>query len=195
MAKLLLFCLAWLFLSFCLFSLLWLSLLFGTQGRLRRLKFFYKHEAWHNKGLELSVSERPHRVLLGFIFVAQLLCQLLYPTLCDLRDCIRPGFSDLHCLLEFAQIHIYSVGNAIQPSHSLLPYSPFAFNFSQHQGLFQWVSSSNQVAKVLEFSISPSNEYSGLISFRIDWFDLLEVQGTLKSLLWHHSFKASILWR
>ena len=71
----------------------------------------------------------------------------------------------------------------IQPSHPLL--SPSFFNLSQHQGLFQWISSSNQVAKVLEFhlSISPSNEYSGLISFRIEWFDLLTVQETLKSSL------------
>ena len=78
---------------------------------------------------------------------------------------------------------------------SLLSPSPLALNLSQHPGLFKWVSSSYQVAKVLgfSFSISPSNEYSGLISFRIDWFDLLEVQGTLKSLLQHHSSKASIL--
>ena len=71
-----------------------------------------------------------------------------------------------------------------------------AFNLAQNQGLFKWVSSSHQVAKVLEFSfsISPSNEYSGLIYFRIDWLDLLAVQGTLKSLLQHHSSKASILW-
>ena len=80
---------------------------------------------------------------------------------------------------------------------SLSSPSPPALNLSQHPGLFKWVSSSHQVAKVLgfSFSISPSNEYSGLISFRIDWFDLLEVQGTLKSLLQHHSSKASILWR
>ena len=80
-------------------------------------------------------------------------------------------------------------------SSSVVPFSP-AFNLSQHQGLFQWVSSSHQVAKVLEywsFSNSPFNEYSGLISFRINWFDVLEVQGTLKSLLQHHSSKASIL--
>ena len=78
---------------------------------------------------------------------------------------------------------------------SLLSPSPLALNLSQHLGLFKWVSSSYQVVKVLgfSFSISPSNEYSGLISFRIDWFDLLEVQGTLKSLLQHHSSKASIL--
>ena len=68
--------------------------------------------------------------------------------------------------------------------------------FSQHQGLFQWTSFSHQVAKYwsFNFSISPSNEYSGLISFRIDWFNLLVVQGILKSLLQHHSSKASVLW-
>ena len=83
-----------------------------------------------------------------------------------------------------------------QPSHPLLPSSPLALNLSQHQDLFQWVSFLHQVAKVLELqlSISPSNEYSGLISFRMDCLDLLAVQGTLKSLLQHHSSKASILW-
>ena len=85
----------------------------------------------------------------------------------------------------------------VMPSNHFILCSPFppAFNLSQHQGLFQWVSSSHQVAKVLSFSfsISPSNEYSGLISFRMDWLDLLAVQGTLKSLLQHHSSKASIL--
>ena len=84
---------------------------------------------------------------------------------------------------------------AIQPSHLLLPPSPYAFNPSQHQGLFQWVSSLHQVAKYwgFSFSISSSNEYSGLISLRSDWLDLLAVQGTLKSLLQHHNSKASIL--
>ena len=69
-------------------------------------------------------------------------------------------------------------------------------NLPQHQGLFRWLSSSHQVDKGLEsfsFSISPSNEYSGLISFGMDWLDLLAVQGILKSLLQHHSSKASIL--
>ena len=78
---------------------------------------------------------------------------------------------------------------------SVIP-SPPAFNLSQHQGLFQWVSFSHQVATVLEFwnwNISPSNEYSGLISFRIDCFNLLAAQGTLKSLLQHHSSKVSVL--
>ena len=78
--------------------------------------------------------------------------------------------------------------------------SPPALNLSQHQGLFQWVSSSHQVAKgcgqrSFSFSISPYNEHPGLISFRMDWLDLLVVQGTLKSLLQYHTSKASILWR
>ena len=79
-------------------------------------------------------------------------------------------------------------------SSSVDPFS-FSYNLSQHQGLFKWVSSSHQVAKhwSFSFSISHSNEYSGLISFRMDWLDLLAVQGTLKSLLQHHSSKASIL--
>ena len=85
----------------------------------------------------------------------------------------------------------------IQPSHPLSSPSPPALNLSQHQGLFQWVSSLHQVAKYwsFSFSISPSNEHPGLTSIRMDWFDLLAVLGTLKSLLQHHSSKASILWR
>ena len=112
-------------------------------------------------------------------------------------NCNMPGFSVHHYLSEFPQTHVHWVGDAIQPSHPLLPPFPPAFNFSQHQGLFQWVSSSHQVAKIwsFSFSIGSSKEYSGLISFRIDWFNLLAVQGTLKSLLQHHSSKASILQR
>ena len=81
-------------------------------------------------------------------------------------DCSTPGFPVLHHLLEFAHTHVHSVDEAIQPSHPLSSPFPLAFNFSQHQGLFQWVGSSHQVAKVFSFSFSPSNEYSGLISFR-----------------------------
>ena len=94
---------------------------------------------------------------------------------------------------ELTQTHVHQVSDAIQPTDTLLSPSSLVFNLSQHQGVFQWVSSSHQVAKVFIFSISPSKEYSGLISFRIDWLDLLEVQGTLKSLLQHHSSKALIL--
>ena len=82
--------------------------------------------------------------------------------------------------------------------HLKLPSSvvPFfsCFNLSQHQGLFQWVSSLHQVAN-FSFIISPFNEYSGFISFTIDWFDLLAVQRTLKSLLQHHNLKVSVLQR
>ena len=73
-----------------------------------------------------------------------------------------------------------------------MPASPFAFNLFQHQGLFQ--SSDGQNIEAFSFSVSSSNEYSGLISFMTDWFDLLAVQETLKSLLQHHSSRASILW-
>ena len=107
-----------------------------------------------------------------------------------------PGFSVHHQLLELAQTYVHRVDDAIQPSHPLSSPSPPALNLSQDQGLFQWVGSSNRGPKNWSFSfiISPSNEYSGLISSRMDWLDLLAVQGTLKSLQ-HHSSKASILRR
>ena len=117
-------------------------------------------------------------------------------TLCNPMDCSMPGLPVHHQLPELAQTHVHQVGDSIQPFHPLSSPSTPAFNLSWHQGLFQRVSSSYQVAKALEFqfSISPSNEYSELISFRIDWFDLHTGQRTLKSLLQHHSSKASILW-
>ena len=108
--------------------------------------------------------------------------------LCNPMDCSMPGFCVLHYLPEFAQTHVYWVGDAIQPPHPLLPPFSLVLNLSPHQGLFQWVSFSHQVAKVLELQWIFS-EHSGLISFRIDWFDILVVQGTLKSLLQHHSSK------
>ena len=102
-----------------------------------------------------------------------------------------PGFLVHHQLPELTQTHIHWVGDAIQPFHPLSSPSPPALNLSQHQGLFQWVNSSCQVS--FSFNISPCNECSGLISFRMDWLDLLAVQGTLKSLLQHPSSNASIL--
>ena len=109
-------------------------------------------------------------------------------------DCGMPGFPVHHQLPELAHAHFHQVGDAIQPSYPLSSPSPPAFNVSQHQGLFQWVSSSHQVARVLELQLQHQSLqwYSGLISFRIDWFDLLAIQGILKSLQ-HHSWKASIL--
>ena len=113
-------------------------------------------------------------------------------TLCDPLNLSTPSLPVHHQLLESTQTHVNWVGDAIQPSHPLSSPSPPALNLSQHQGLFQWVYSSCEVAKVS--NISPSNEHPGMISFRMDWLDLLTVQGTLKSLLQHHSSKASILW-
>ena len=112
-------------------------------------------------------------------------------------DCSTQRFPVLHHLPELFQTHVHWVSDTIQPSHALSFPSPPVFSLYQHQGLFQWVSSLHHVAKVLELQlhISPSNEYSGLTSFRINWLDLLAVQGTLKSLLQHHSLKASILQR
>ena len=108
-------------------------------------------------------------------------------------DSSTSGFPVLHHLSEFAQTHVHGVGDAIQPSHPLSSPS-LAFNlirvFSKESVLcIRWPKYWS-----FSFSISPSNEYSGLISFRIDWFDLLAVQGTLKSLLQHHSSKVPILW-
>ena len=119
----------------------------------------------------------------------------LCSTLCDPMDCSMPGLPVHHQLLEFTQTHVHRVGDSIQPSHPLSYPSPPALNLSQHQGLFKWVSSSHQVTKVLEFQLQhhPSNEHPGLISFRMDWLDLLAVQGALKSLLQHHTSEASIL--
>ena len=116
-------------------------------------------------------------------------------TLCDPVDCNTPGFPVLHHLWEFAQTHVHWIGDSIQPSHPLLPLLflpsifPSIWIFSNESAFcIMW-------PKYLSFSlnISCSNEYSRLISFRVDWFDLIAIQGTLKSLLQHHSSKASIL--
>ena len=108
----------------------------------------------------------------------------------DAMDCSMPGFPVLHHLQELAQTHVHRVSDAIQPSHPLS--SPSIFPSIR-------VFSSESVLHIrwpkywsFSFSISPSNEYSGLISFRMDWLDLLAVQGTLKSLLQCHSSKASV---
>ena len=110
-------------------------------------------------------------------------------------NCSMPGLPVHHQLPEFTQTHIHWVNDAIQPSHPRSSPSPPAPNPSQHQSLFQWVNSSCEVPKYwsFSFSISPSKEHPGLISFRMNWLDLLAVQGILKSVLQHHSSKASIL--
>ena len=127
-------------------------------------------------------------------------------TLCDPMDCSTPGFPVHHQLLELAQAHVHQVGDAMSPCHHviyhvnylilshplLLPPSifPSIRVFSDESILnIRWPKYQS-----FSFRISPSNEYSGLIFFRIDWFDLFVVQGTLKSLLQQHSLIASILW-
>ena len=108
-----------------------------------------------------------------------------------------PGLPVHHQLPESTQSHVHQVDDAIQPSHPLSSPSPPALNLSQHQGLFFSNESALRIRwpKYWSFSlnISPSKEHPGLISFRMDWLDLLAVQGTLKSLLQHHSSKVSIL--
>ena len=117
------------------------------------------------------------------------------PTLCYPMNWSTPGLPVYHQLPESTQTHVCWVGYAIQPSHPLFPSSPLALNLSQHQGLFQWVSSLHQVAKLLEFQLQhQSFQWTPRTDpFRMDWLDLLAVQGTLKSLLQHHSSKESIL--
>ena len=119
----------------------------------------------------------------------------LCPTLCDPMDYSMTVLPVHHRLPELAQTHVHWVSDAVQPSHALSSPSPPALNLSKHQ-----VFSNESVLCIrwpkywsFSFSISPSNEYSGLISFRMDWLDLLAVQGTLKSLLQHHSSRVSIL--
>ena len=110
-------------------------------------------------------------------------------------NCSTPGVPVHHHLPEFAQTHVHWVSDAIQPSRPLSPSFPPALNLSQCQVFSNELALHIRYPKYwsLSFSISPFNKYSGLISFRIDWFDLLAVQGTLKSPLQHHSLRASIL--
>ena len=118
-------------------------------------------------------------------------CPILY----DPMDCSMPGFPVLHHLPELAQTHVHWVSDAIQPSHPLSFSSPPAFNLSRNEGLFQWVGSLHQVVKVLELQ-HQSLQWLFRVDFLQDWLIWSPAaQGTLKSLLQHHSWKASILWR
>ena len=116
------------------------------------------------------------------------------PTLCDPMDCSTPGFPVRHQFPEFAQTHVHWVSDTIQPSHLLSPlllpsiFPSIRVFYNESALRISWPKYWS-----FSFSISPSNAYSGLISFRIDWFDLLAVQGTFKSVPQHHSSKASVL--
>ena len=117
-------------------------------------------------------------LVVQFSSVAQT-CQ----TLCKPMNCSTSSLPVHHQLVEFTQTHVHWVGDAIQPSHPLSSPSPPALNLSQHQGLFKWVSFCIRWPKYWSFSfnISPSNEYLGLVFFRMDWLDLFAVQGTQQS--------------
>ena len=145
-------------------------------------------------GLELQVTvwfSREFPVLLCCCYCSVAKSCL---SLCDPTDSSTPGFLVLHRLLELAQMHVHWVGDAIQSSHPLSsPSPPSIFSsirvFSNESVLcIRWPKYWS-----FSFSIIPSNEYSGLISFRMDWLDLLAIQGTLNSLLQHHNLKALIL--
>ena len=107
-----------------------------------------------------------------YLFLCCYSVTLLCPTHCNPMDCSMLGLPVHHLLLEFAKVHIHCISDTIQPSHPLMPSKYWNFSF-QHQSF---------------------SEYSGLISLKIDWFDLLAVQGTFRNLLQNHSSKASILW-
>ena len=128
-------------------------------------------------GKQCEVSSKKWKIELPF--VVQLLSHVW---LCNPMGCSMPGLPVPHYFAEFAQVHVHWTGDAIQPFHPLPPSSPFAFNLSQHQSLFQWGACGHSICVrwpkywSFSFSISPFTEYSGLVSFKIDWFDLLEVQ-------------------
>ena len=130
-----------------------------------------------------------HYLLLGCYCSVAELC----PILCHTIDCSTPGLPVPHNLLEFAQV--MSIDSVMPSNHLILCHPLLLLSIFPSIRVF-----SNELAvhimwtKYWSFSISPSKEYSGLISFRIDWFDHLSVQGALKSLLQHHSLKASVLW-
>ena len=146
-----------LFLTFCHGSVgyLWHNLAFDVKKR-NRMSYQFKH-LWAE-----FFFFKPFCKICGFLkgkkhFVQSTVqfnsVTQLCLTLCGPMDCSRPGFLVHHQLLELAQTQVHRVDDAIQPSHPLLSLSPPAFNLSQHQGVFQWISSLHQVAKVLEFQL------------------------------------------
>ena len=147
------------------------------------LIFPWLHLVWYYLDLSMLLKMAFHHSFLWWSNITLCVCITVqfssvaqsWPTLCNPLNYRMPGLPVHHQHLEPIQTHAHWVGDAVQPSHPLKSLSLPALNLSQLQGLFKWWSFS--------FNISPSNEHSGLISFRMDWLDLLAVQGTLKSLL------------
>ena len=116
----------------------------------------------------LLYSRNQHNSVINYVVYCSV--TQLCSTLCDPMDCSTPGFPVLHYLLEFALTHVHWVGDAIQPSHPVSPPSPLALDLSQHESLFQWVSSSHQVAKVLEIQLQPQSfQWIFRTDFLYDW--------------------------
>ena len=116
----------------------------------KNLSSIYHDLSWHNLGNQLHNQDLIWSIV--FDNLVQFSCSVMSDS-CDPMDCSTPGFPVHHQLPELTQTHVHRVGDAIQPSHPLSSPSPPTFNLSQHQGLFKWVSSSHQVAKVLEFQL------------------------------------------
>ena len=124
-----------------------------------------------------TVSPLPGKAIKLFYFQFSSVQSLSHVRLCNAMDCSRPGLPIHHQLPEFTQTHVHWVGDAIQTSHPLSCPSPPAFNFSQHQGLFQWVSSSHQVAKVLEFQLQhQSFQWTFRTDFLLGWTGWISLQ-------------------
>ena len=158
-------------------------------------KKLWKHEDFDNLRKILILSELTGWHTLTLISVQFSSVAQSCPTLCDPMNHSTPGLPVHHQLPESTQTHVHRVSDAIPPSHPLSSPFPPALNLSQHQSLFQWVSSSHEMAKVLESQLqNQSFQWTPRTDLlRMDWLDLLAVQETLKSLLQHHSSKAPIL--
>ena len=164
----------------------------GYNSRMARWRRWIEQGMWEWTW-SFHVSSGP-TILWGLLCLSCCPVTGSWLTLCNPKHFRTPGFPVHHQLPELAQTHVHWVGDAIQPPHPLLSPSPPAFNLSQLQGLFHWVLRIRwPECWIFSSSISPSNEYPGLISFTIDWLDLLAFQGILMSLLQHRSSKASIL--
>ena len=148
--------------------------------------------------LSLPFSLSP-KLKLMFVYTDQICCHCcsvakLCLTLCGPVDCSTLGSSVLHYLPEFAQIHVHWVGDAIQPSHPLSSPSPPAFSLSQHPVFANELALCITWPKYWSFSISPSNAYSVLIPFRIDWFDQIYLTFILKGPCQLFRAHASLVW-
>ena len=143
----------------------------------------YRRRKWQSAPVFLSGEFHEPRSPAGTVHFSSVTQSCL--TYCNPMDCSTPGFPVHHQLQELTQTHVHGIGDTIQLFHPLSSPSPPAFNLSQHQDLFQGVSSSHQVAKVLEFQLQhQSFQWIFRIDFfRLDWLNLLAVQGTLKSFL------------